>query len=303
MATVMMVQGMRCACVDIGSNTTRVLVADVADGTLREVTCEKAFTSLGSALRRTGALPEEALDAVAETVAVQAAVAHSLGAERLRVVATAAIRAAGNAETLVEAVRSRAGVEVEVLDGAEEARLSFAGATRAHAGALPGRVAVVDVGGGSTELAVGTLAGGVQWSASLPVGSSTLADRHLRSDPPTPQELAALRADAERELAGASPPEADVALAVGGNATSMARLVPGAVDDAAIARAIDILRAASSAGIAAAYGLDPERVRLLPAGLHLLGATRVRLGCPLTVGRGGLREGICLELAGFTTPG
>ena len=294
---------MRCACVDIGSNTTRVLVADVIDGTVREVVCEKAFTRLGTVLRRTGELPEEALAAVAETVAVQLAVARSLGAERTRIVATAAIRAARNSGALVRAVAERSGARVEVLDGDEEARLAFSGATRMHPEPPQGRVAVVDVGGGSTEIAVGTAAGGVEWSASVPVGSSSLADAHLRHDPPLGEELAAVRADAELVLSAAQPPAAAAAIAVGGSATSMARLVPGAVDDGTIARAVAIVAARRSAEVAAAYELDPERVRLLPAGLHLLGAAASRLGCPLTVGRGGLREGVCLELAGSTGAG
>jgi exopolyphosphatase/guanosine-5'-triphosphate,3'-diphosphate pyrophosphatase len=285
---------MRCACVDIGSNTTRALVADVIDGAVHEVTCEKAFTRLGSALRRAGELPDGALDAVADTVAVQCAVARSLGAERVRVVATAAIRAAANSEALLEAVRRRAGVEVEVLDAGEEARLAFIGAT--HGRDEPGRVAVVDVGGGSTEIAVGTLAGGVEWSASIPVGSSDLADEHLRSDPPAPAELAGLQEDARLLFSGSHPPPTDVGIAVGGSATSIARLVPGAIDDLAVGRVLALLGAAPSAQIAAQHDLEPERVRLLPAGLSLLAAVAERLACPLTVGDGGLREGVCLEL-------
>jgi exopolyphosphatase/guanosine-5'-triphosphate,3'-diphosphate pyrophosphatase len=280
---------MRCACVDIGSNTTRVLVADVVGGVVREVTCEKAFTRLGS--------PEEALEAVAETVAVQCAVARSLGAERLRVVATAAIREAGNAEALLAAVRRRAGVEVDVLAAGEEARLAFRGATLGREETSPPiRVAVVDVGGGSTEIAVGTLAGGVEWSASIPVGSSDLADAHLHSDPPSPGELADLQADARLLVSGAHPPPSDVGVAVGGSATSIGRLVPGAIDDLAVGRVLELLASAPSGRIAADHGLEPERVRLLPAGLSLLAAVAERLECPLSIGDGGLREGVCVEL-------
>ncbi len=304
---------MRCACVDIGSNTTRVLVADVGADGVREVTCEKAYTRLGGLLLRSGTLPEDALDSLADVVALQVAVARALGAERLRVVATAAIRAASNADALRDAVRARAGVEVDVLEGTEEARLAFLGAT--HKGVrsrhrtdvtcrdpTPLGIAVVDVGGGSTELAVGTLDGGVEWSVSVPVGSSLLADAHLRSDPPTAAEMAALRADAELLLSGARPPRADVGLAVGGSATSMARLLPGAVDAGAVAGALALLTTAPSATVARRHGLDPERVRLLPAGLTLLGTVAERLGCPLRVGDGGLREGVCLELT-FTSAG
>jgi exopolyphosphatase/guanosine-5'-triphosphate,3'-diphosphate pyrophosphatase len=189
---------------------------------------------------------------------------------------------------------ARGGTRARRRRGRDPRRLAFAGATHARTDA--GRLAVVDVGGGSTELAVGTLAGGVEWSASVPVGSSTLADEHLVSDPPATAELAALQADARHLFAGAHPPPADLGLAVGGSATSMARLVPGAVDHETVARAIAIVAAAPSATVASEHGLDPERVRLLPAGLSLLAAVGERLGCPLTVGAGGLREGVCLAL-------
>lgn len=255
---------MRCACIDIGSNTTRVLVADVSEAAVEEVTSEKAYTRLGSSLGRTGALPEEALAAVSDTVAVQVAVARSLGAERLRVIATAAIRAASNAESLVAAVRARAGVEVEVLGAEAEAQLAFAGAT--HHTEHRGTLAVVDVGGGSTEIAVGTAAGGAQWTASLPLGSSTLTD--AGGD---------LAAGARAALAVLRPPPADVALAVGGSA------------------------AAVLAGTASR--LDPEQERLLPAGVALLSAASERLGLELKLGAGGLREGVVRDLAGFTSGG
>jgi exopolyphosphatase/guanosine-5'-triphosphate,3'-diphosphate pyrophosphatase len=157
-------------------------------------------------------------------------------------------------------------------------------------------VAVVDVGGGSTEIAVGTLLGGVEWSASIPVGSSDLADEHLHSDPPSAAELAGLQADARLLFSGAHPPASDVGVAVGGSATSIARLVPGGIDDLAVGRVLELLASAPSARIAADHHLEAERVRLLPAGLSLLAAVAERLECPLTVGDGGLREGVCVEL-------
>ncbi len=289
-------QGMRCACIDIGSNTTRVLVADVEGGALREVVCEKAYTRLGSVLRSTGALPRDALAALAEVVAVQRAVAVSLGARRVRAVATAAIRDAADPAGLLAAVAARARLPVELLGAEEEARLAFAGATHAHTPALDGRIAVVDVGGGSSEIAVGTLEGGVEWSASGALGSSSRAAEHLRSDPPAPAELAAAAGAAARVLRALAPPAAPTALAVGGSATSTALLVGARIDGPAVSRALAILAAAPSAVVAAAHGLDPERVRLLPAGLHILGAAAARLG-PLEVAGGGLREGVCLALA------
>jgi exopolyphosphatase/guanosine-5'-triphosphate,3'-diphosphate pyrophosphatase len=143
---------------------------------------------------------------------------------------------------------------------------------------------------------VGTLLGGVEWSASIPVGSSDLADEHLHSDPPSAAELAGLQADARLLFSGAHPPASDVGVAVGGSATSIARLVPGGIDDLAVGRVLELLASAPSARIAADHHLEAERVRLLPAGLSLLAAVAERLECPLTVGDGGLREGVCVEL-------
>src|SRR5215208_901808 len=153
---------MRCACIDIGSNTTRLLVADCADGRLDRLHEERAFTRIGRALDAEGAIPAATVAAVAEVVAGHRAAAHEHGAAQLRAVATAAIRGAANGEVLVAAIRERAGVEVVVLSGEDEARLAFHGATRTLGTALEGAVGVVDVGGGSTEIAVGTLAGGVR---------------------------------------------------------------------------------------------------------------------------------------------
>jgi len=294
---------MRCACIDIGSNTTRVLVADVVGGHLREVLAERAFTRLGRELRRTGALPPDALEAVAATVADQLATARNAGAERIRVVATAAIRQADNGGDLCRAVRARTGVPVEVLTGETEARLAFAGAVRMHRGPLPGRIAVVDVGGGSSEVAIGTKAGGVEWSASLPVGSSSLAEGCLHSDPPCQEELdTVLRRAAAAWAALGALPAVDHAIAVGGSATSTARIVGPQIDPEAVRSALGHLCGATAERVAAEHGLDPERVRLLPAGLHLLEAAAAQMGVPLQIGRGGLREGTCLELALFTKP-
>jgi exopolyphosphatase/guanosine-5'-triphosphate,3'-diphosphate pyrophosphatase len=109
-------------------------------------------------------------------------------------------------------------------------------------------------------------------------------------------ELAELQVEARELFWSSRPPESDVALAVGGSATSIARLVPGAIDDLAVGRVLELLSLAPSAEIAVRHDLDPERVRLLPAGLSLLAAVAERLACPLTIGDGGLREGVCIEL-------
>jgi exopolyphosphatase / guanosine-5'-triphosphate,3'-diphosphate pyrophosphatase len=287
----------RCACIDIGSNTTRVLVADVAGGIVDEVHAQRAFTRLGRELRRTGSLPSAAVAAVAEVVAQQRSAAEATGARRLRVVATAAIRGAANGAELCAAVRDRAGIAVDVLTGDEEARLAFEGAVRTLGRDPEGTVAVVDVGGGSSEIAVGTLRAGVQWCASVPVGSGLLAEAYLRSDPPDRAQLRALREHAAAAFAGLDIPAAQMGVAVGGSATSMRRLVGPVIDPEAVQGGLAVLAAAPASVVASVHGLETERVRLLPAGLIVLEQASARIGRPLEVGRGGLREGVCLALA------
>jgi exopolyphosphatase / guanosine-5'-triphosphate,3'-diphosphate pyrophosphatase len=287
---------MRCACIDIGSNTTRLLVAEAPRGRLRTVLEQRAFTRIGQAIDATGAIPAATIAAVADVVAAQRAAAAAAGAQHLRVVATAAIRAAANRDELVAALRDRAAVDVAVLSGDDEGRLAFAGATRTLEPAPDGTVAVVDVGGLSTEIAVGTLADGVGWLRSFPVGSSLLSGR-CRADPPSQADLDAMRATAAAAFADVDLPRPDHAVAVGGSAASLPTLVGPVLDGAALERALAKLRAAPAAEVARRHGLAAERTELLPAGILVLDAAAHRLGLPLTIGRGGLREGVVLELA------
>jgi exopolyphosphatase/guanosine-5'-triphosphate,3'-diphosphate pyrophosphatase len=287
---------MRCACIDIGSNTTRLLVAEAVPERLVVVLQQRVFTHIGRRLAADGIVPDATIAEVAEVVAAQRAAAASAGAERLRVVATAAIRRAGNRGALVDALRARAGVELTILSGTDEARLAFLGATRTLEVAPSGRIAVVDVGGGSTEIAIGTMAGGVVWSASVAVGSASLAYA-CREDPPSPADLATMREHARRAFAATDVPPAEAAVAVGGSAASLPKLVGAVLDGPALERALGVLAAASAADVAARHGIAAERAKLLPAGILVLGAAAQRLGRPLTIGRGGLREGIILELA------
>jgi exopolyphosphatase/guanosine-5'-triphosphate,3'-diphosphate pyrophosphatase len=132
----------------------------------------------------------------------------------------------------------------------------------------------------------------------LPVGSGLLAERHLREDPPAPAELGALRAAVAVAFAGARPPQRPpLALAVGGSATSLARLAGGELDAAGLDRALAALCRQPAGEVAARTGLHRERVRLLPAGLLLLAAAADAFGAPLQVVAGGLREGVVLHAA------
>ena len=288
---------MLCGCIDIGTNTTRVLVAEARPAGLREVLQRRAFTRLGRGLAPGGTIPAARIAETAAVVAEQHALAEQAGASTIRAVATAVIRRAANRDEFVDAIRDHGGVEVCVLDGEEEARLAFHGATRTLGRPLPGRVAVVDVGGGSTEIAVGTLAGGVEWSASFAFGSGFLADAFLGGDPPEPDELRAVRMHAARALSGIDPGPVGTAIAVGGSAASLRRLVGETLDEQSLTRALSVLTSGPATDVAARFDLDAQRVRLMPAGLLALDAAAHALGQPLLIGCGGLREGVLLDLA------
>jgi exopolyphosphatase/guanosine-5'-triphosphate,3'-diphosphate pyrophosphatase len=287
-----------CACIDIGSNTTRLLVADSRDGVLQELLAQRAFTRIGKSMKKGKSIPAEKVAETADVVASQARMAREMGAARIEAVATAAIRKAVNRDELAVAVEQAAGVPLRVLTEEEEARLSFVGATRSLAVPPQDTVAVVDVGGGSTEIAVGTMEGGVDWWASLPIGSGLLADGYLHTDPPSVAELENARMHAAGQFEGLEPPPAAEAVAVGGSATSLRRLVGAELRHDALERSIRILATTPSAEVARRFDLAPERVRLLPGGIVIFDELSQKLGRSLQIVAGGLREGVILEALG-----
>lgn len=290
----MMPSAVRSACIDIGSNTTRLLVAERDGAGLREVLARRMFVPLAAG-NGTG-IGAETVTVLASVVAAHAAVARDCGAERVHVVATAAIRDAANGEALCAAIRRESGLTVRVLGDAEEARLAFAGAIGTLPAPPDGTVGVVDVGGGSSELVAGTVAGGVSWYVSIRVGSGVLTERHVRGDPPTAAELDALRAEADAAFAGIRAPRADCVYAVGGSATSLRRLCGDELSPRSLEAALHVVAAHPIRDAASGLALARERVRLLPAGLVLLrAATEAFGGVPLEIARGGLREGVLLE--------
>jgi exopolyphosphatase / guanosine-5'-triphosphate,3'-diphosphate pyrophosphatase len=285
-----------CACIDIGSNTTRLLVADAGNGQLRELVTQRAFTRIGKSLGSGGAIPSQKIAETAEVVATQAKVAREVGAEQIVGVATAAIRNAPNRDELLDAVAKAGGMRLEVLSGEEEARLSFVGATRTLLRPAGGTIAVVDVGGGSSEIAVGEPDGRMAWSASFRIGSGFLADSYLRGDPPSVNELEKVRRHVAGALEGLEPPAARSAVAVGGTATSLRRLLGAELVHETLERGIRVLSTTPIGDVAVRFELDAERVRLLPAGILVLEAISDLLRLPLRIARGGLREGVLLEL-------
>lgn len=287
---------MLCAAIDIGSNTTRLLVAEPAGGRLKAAMEQRAYTRIGRAAGAGGEIPAEKVGEVADAVATQVRLARELGAERIRAVATAAVREAPNGAGAAATIAARAGVEVEVLDEREEGRLAFCGATRALGHPVRGRVAVVDVGGGSTEAAIGTVPGGVEEVRSWRIGSGDLADELIASDPPSGAEVDRVRERVEAVFAGAELGAVARAVAVGGSATSLRRLVGAVLEPETLERAVRALCAEPAVPVARRFELDPERVRILPTGALVLEKLSELLGRPLQVGKGGLREGVVLDL-------
>ena len=194
----------RVAAIDCGTNSIRLLVADVdlAAGTLVDLDRRMEVVRLGQGVDRTGRIAPEALERTLDAARRYAGICAELGVEHTRFVATSASRDAENRQDFVDGVRAALGVEPEVVGGHEEAALSFRGATGVLAGKHPGPFLVVDLGGGSTELVLGTTS--VVAAHSMDVGCVRLTERHLHSDPPTPAEIAAASADVEAALDAAS---------------------------------------------------------------------------------------------------
>jgi exopolyphosphatase / guanosine-5'-triphosphate,3'-diphosphate pyrophosphatase len=216
----------RVAAIDCGTNSIRLLVADidVAAGTLRDVDRRMEIVRLGQGVDKTGRFAPEALERTIEACRRYSDVVRELGAERVRFVATSASRDVSNREEFAAGVRAALGVEPDVVSGDEEAALSFAGATRELAGDIAEPVLVVDIGGGSTEFVLGTDT--VQAARSVDIGCVRMTERHLLSDPPTASEVAAARADidASISLAGETVPleAAKTLVGLAGSVTTVA---------------------------------------------------------------------------------
>jgi exopolyphosphatase/guanosine-5'-triphosphate,3'-diphosphate pyrophosphatase len=286
---------MLCAAIDIGSNTTRLLVAEPVDGQLKKVMEQRAYTRINKAIRDSGEIPAEKASEVAEVVATQVRLARELGAETIRAVATAAVREASNGAVVAKQIGDGAGVPVEILSEQEEGRLSFIGATKTLGHPVDGLVGVVDVGGGSTEVILGTVPGGVQEVRSWRVGSGVLADELIASDPPSAAEVRKIRDRIDDLFANVEIEQPTQAVAVGGSATSLRRLVGAVLEYETLERGVRVLCGDPAADVARRFELDPERVRILATGVLLLEKLSELLGQPLQIGKGGLREGVVLD--------
>jgi exopolyphosphatase/guanosine-5'-triphosphate,3'-diphosphate pyrophosphatase len=210
----------RVAVVDIGTNSARLLVADVLDGVVTPVERRSTVTRLGRGVDLSGRLSAEAIEDACAAIGEYVAVYRELGAETVVAIATSAVRDAENGSAFVAELRERFALSARVLDGEEEARLTYLGATSEHAPSEP--TLVVDIGGGSTELIVGTGAE-ISFRASLQAGVVRHSERHISSDPPTVIELEALASDVRGLIDAAigDGVEASAGIAVAGTPTSL----------------------------------------------------------------------------------
>lgn len=274
---------MRIGVIDVGSNTTRLLVAGVENGGLVPLDKAKVRLSLGGEIERLGRVSHVHVAAAAKAVRKMAEVARRERVESLDVFLTAPGRQAANSDDLVAALSRAAGVRARVLSKEEEGTLAYRGAVVTADIALPDRIAVCDIGGASTEIAVGSPGSDPDWIESVDLGSVRLTTRG-----------GDLRAEAATAFASIAPPKVEAALAVGGSARAARRLVGPELGSAELAEAIGIAEKSSPRQLSRRYDVDRARAEIVPAGLSLLAEVQALLGVPLHVCSGGIREGAVL---------
>jgi exopolyphosphatase/guanosine-5'-triphosphate,3'-diphosphate pyrophosphatase len=279
----MMSEARRIAVIDIGTNSTRLLVADVAGDRVSEVERRSRVTRLGRGVDLAAQLSSEAIEAVCDAIADYRQICDEAGAHRIDAIATSAVRDASNGDAFIAELRERFALSARVLDGEHEARLTYTGAT---AGRPPSEsTLVIDIGGGSTELAVGT-GEEIAFHASLQAGVVRHTERHISTDPPAPAELEALAADARGLIAavidGEPAAEATAGIAVAGTPTSLAavelelepydatRVHGHVLTLPSIQRMLSRLASAPLAKRAQIPGLHPDRAPTIIAGVVIL---------------------------------
>lgn len=292
------------AAIDLGSNSFHMLIARVSGNSLIRLGSQKSILKLGSHVRRAGGIPAGVLDEAVDVVASMVEKARSYPDIRVLAVGTSALREAENGAELVRAVRHRTGVAVEIVSGETEARLVYEGARSALSG-LPGRIAVLDIGGGSVEIAFGD-AGSCTPIATLPLGFLRLERAHGIGGPtdlPTARRrVAELAREAAAELRRLAP---EAWVFSGGTARAFAavsaRLVEGGsrwLGATSVRETAELLTGADSVRLER-LSVDPGRRDTIGAGAAVLGALVEHFQADgIYVSPGGLREGIILREVG-----
>jgi exopolyphosphatase / guanosine-5'-triphosphate,3'-diphosphate pyrophosphatase len=309
-----MTRRMRVGVVDLGSNSTRLLVADVTDGTVDEVERRLAVTRLAEGVDARRKLLPTALARVRNVLVDYRRAAESLGAERTLALGTSAVRDAENGEAFLGEIEWSYGFTTRLLSGDEEAFLTFRGVTAGRA--LTDGTLVVDVGGGSTELILGG-PGGIAFHESLDLGCVRLTERFLEHDPPSATELRACRSAVRSLLEERVPEWARPARAIGvaGTVTTLATLHLGLTDEDPalldghvvpggwIERELVRLAASEIAVLRARSGIHPERAPVLVAGVAVVAEVLAHFGVPeLEVSEHDILHGGALEAAALPEP-
>jgi exopolyphosphatase/guanosine-5'-triphosphate,3'-diphosphate pyrophosphatase len=284
---------MRVGIVDVGANTLRLLVAAREDGRLVALREQRVQLGLGEEIERSGALGEEKLAEAAAVARAHVRRARKLGCNRIDVLVTSPGRQARNGHELATVLREATGVATKVLRPEEEGELAWYGAV-ATADDPADSIAVCDVGGGSTQLVVGTVSGGPAWVRSVDLGSLRLTRRTLDSAPSSQTDLDTARDQVEAAFVDLAPPLALAGIATGGTARALRRVVGTTLEPETLASAARKLAKRSDRAVANDYGVDRARARTLLAGTLILMEVQHRLGIELQVGRGGIREGAAL---------
>jgi exopolyphosphatase/guanosine-5'-triphosphate,3'-diphosphate pyrophosphatase len=277
--------GSRVAVVDIGTNSTRLLIADVRDGRVEELDRRSEVCRLGEGVDSTGRLGDEPIARVVGTLEGFVEAIREKGAERTVAVATSAVRDAENGDEFRALLRERFDLDAQTISGEEEARLTFLGATLGR-GDGDDPVLVIDIGGGSTEFVIGPPGRPPSFHVSSRAGSVRQTERHLADDPPPREQLAGLgtevREIVERDVPAGVRAEVSAGIAVAGTATSLAAIdqeldpfdpakVHGyRLDVAACERMLGMLAARSEEERREVAGLDPARAPTIVAGAAIL---------------------------------
>jgi exopolyphosphatase/guanosine-5'-triphosphate,3'-diphosphate pyrophosphatase len=284
----------RVAIIDVGANTLRLLVAGPSGRRVVAVHEEREQLGLGQEVERCGLITAAKTARAAEVARAQTRKARRFGCERVEIVVTSPGRQASNGTEFADALAQAAGVPARILPAEEEGALAWEGAVAAL-DEVPETVAVCDVGGGSTQMVVGTRAGGPAWVRSVDLGSLRLSERLLVRDPPDEEELSQARAEVRRAFAAVAPPVAQLGLAAGGTARALGRLVE-TLDAESLASTVGRLAKLDRAKIAKRLRVAPQRAATLLAGTILFAEVQGRLGIPLGVAGAGIREGCALAL-------
>ena len=284
----------RVAIVDVGANTLRLLVAGPSGGRVVVVHEEREQLGLGKEVERYGYISEPKTARAAEVARAQTRKARRLGCERVEIVVTSPGRQAANGPEFADALGQAAGVPARILSAKEEGALAWEGAV-GELEEIPETIAVCDVGGGSTQMVVGTRQAGVAWVRSIDLGSLRLTERLLTGDPPTRADVAAARAEVRDAFAAVAPPVAQLGLAAGGTARALGRFV-GTLTPKRLESAVDELSRLERAKISKRLRIGPQRAATLLAGTLIFTEVQERIGVPLQVAGAGIREGCVLAL-------